>query len=72
MSEKIDLSEAEKIEIRNTWKVIDPHMAILGSQVFIWIFRNNPDLKDLFPFRETPIDELEKHPVFRNHAYRLA
>ncbi len=70
MSGEIDLSDIEKKQIRETWKVIDPHMAILGSQVFVWIFRNNPDLKSLFPFKDTPTEELERHPVFRNHAYR--
>ncbi len=47
-------------------------MINIGTLVFLRIFNKNPELKALFPFRNSFGDELVSHPLFRSHAYRYA
>ena len=70
MADTVILTEPEKKLIRETWILMEPQMAAMGSQVFLWIFETVPNLKELFPFKDTPTEDLENHPVFRNHSYR--
>lgn len=43
----------------------------IGKQIFLRIFDLKPEVKDMFPFRDSWGDRLINHPQFQAHAQRF-
>ena len=65
------LNQEQVAMINENWKLIDPHLTIVGKQIFLRIFEQKPECKSLFPFKNYWGDDLTKHPVFSAHAHRF-
>ena len=65
------LSPEQKESIRKSWKFFEKDMEGFGKQIFLKIFEEKPQLKDLFPFRCVWGDRLISHPAFKKHANRF-
>ncbi len=57
--------------IHHTWRHLEADMTGVGMKVFLRIFEQKPEVKDLFPFRDCYGEELSEHSAFRDHAYRF-
>ena len=67
----IVISEKQKIIIRRTWKVLSADMKDTGIAVFLRIFNDNPEIKQLFPYRDKEIHQLLHTSEFKRHASRF-
>ena len=65
------LSPEQKQSIRTSWEVLQKNKEALGKQIFLKIFEEKPQLKDLFSFRYAWGDSLINHPDFKAHANRF-
>jgi hemoglobin-like flavoprotein len=65
------MSESEKRIVKKTWKYLARDMSAIGARVFLRIFEINPDLKQLFPFRNDDGESLRNDPNFTGHASRF-
>lgn len=66
-----DLSEKDKALIRRNWKYLACDLTGRGAKVFLRIFRDNPEVKLLFPFHALEGEELIRDANFRGHASRF-
>ncbi len=64
------LSDSQKYAIRSTWKLIEKDVTNNGIAVFLRIFDQNPEIKQLFSFKDVWGDALLEHPKFKGHAER--
>ena len=65
------ISEEEKRIVRRHWKVLSSDIQRLGTRVFLQIFKEHPEIKQLFPCRDVEDDKLISSAEFRGHAYRF-
>ena len=65
------LSVEQKDSIRRSWEILKQDKETLGKQIFLKIFEEKPQLKDLFSFRCAWGDSLINHPDFKAHANRF-
>ena len=65
------LSEDEKRIVKRHWRVLSSDIKELGARVFLQIFREHPEIKQLFPCRDVDDDHLMTSEEFRGHAYRF-
>ena len=61
------LTKEEKLAIRSSWEVVSLNREHIGRQIYLRLFEQKPEVKDLFSFREAWGDELITHPDFRSH-----
>ena len=61
-------TDEEKIIIKKQWKVLSLDVNELGTAVFKQIFREYPEIKELFPCRDIPEDNLLSSAQFRAHS----
>ena len=67
----IVISEKQKIIIKRTWKVLSLDTKEIGTAVFLRIFMDNPEIKQLFPYRDKDCDQLLRTSEFKHHATRF-
>ena len=65
------LSPEQKESIRRSWEVLEKNKEVLGKQIFLKIFEEKPQLKDLFSFRCVWGDSLINHPDIKAHAMKF-
>ena len=65
------ISTEEKIIIKRQWKVLSADIKRTGTDVFLEIFKLNPDIKLLFPFRNIDDKELMTNAQFKAHGIRF-
>lgn len=65
------MNESEKRLVKKTWKYLAKDMSYNGIRVFERIFELNPDLKQLFPFRNKEGESLRNDHDFTGHASRF-
>ena len=70
-TDKIWFTENEKTLVRRTWKLLANDMTGRGSAIFLRIFHQNPEMKQLFPFSDIEGDELLRNVQFKGHASRF-
>lgn len=61
--------DQEKIIVKQQWKVLSTDMKGIGTMVFMRIFKQHPEVKKLFPFRNIDDDKLMSSKSFCGHAY---
>ena len=61
-------TEQEKIIVKQQWRTLSPDTKEIGAKVFMEIFKKYPEVKQMFPFRNTPDDRLVSSKVFNAHA----
>ena len=67
----IALTEEQKTIVKRHWRVLSTDIQKLGTAVFLQIFRDHPEVKQLFPCRDVEDDDLISSLEFRGHAYRF-
>lgn len=67
----IIISEKEKAIIKRQWKSLSIDMKEMGIAVFLRIFRDNPEIKQLFPYKDKDKEQLLKTSGFKHHATRF-
>ena len=67
----IDISEEEKEIIKRQWKVLSSDMKATGTAVFMHIFREQPEIKQQFSYREVDDKSLPMSLELRGHAFRF-
>lgn len=65
------IPEEEKKIIKRHWRVLSTDIQRLGATVFLQIFKEHPEVKQLFSFRNVDDDNLLSCAEFRGHAYRF-
>ena len=65
------ITAEEKRLILKTWNRLSRDIPRVGVKIFLRIFVLNPDLKQIFPFRDCNGAELLQDPVFKGHASRF-
>ncbi|CAL1537375.1 unnamed protein product [Lymnaea stagnalis] len=67
-----EFSETQIDTIRSTWPLLSRDYIRVGLEVFMRIFNEIPSVRVLFDsFGITDIDNLEGHPLFREHAQKF-
>ena len=61
--------DQEKIIVKQQWKVLSADIKELGTTVFLQIFKEHPEIKQLFSCRNIDDDELLSNTEFRGHAF---
>ena len=67
----IIISEEEKSIIRRQWKVLSLDMKGTGSTIFLRIFEEHPEIKQLFSYTNVGDELLPKSSRLSTHAYRF-
>ena len=65
------VSEEEKTILKRQWKVLSSDIKRHGTDVFLQLFKLNPEMKQLFPFRNIDDNELINNVQFRSHGIRF-
>ena len=65
------ISEEEKQIVKRHWEVLSSDIKALGTRVFLQIFQEHPEIKQLFPCRDVEDDQLISSEEFKGHAYRF-
>ena len=65
------ISDKQKIIIKRTWNVLSCDMKDIGIAVFLRIFMDNPEIKQLFPYKDKDVDQLLRTSEFKRHASRF-
>ena len=64
-------SQDHKRILRDTWNVLSADKQNKGIVIFLQIFHERPDIKELFPFKDLSDEALLHNPLFRSHAMRF-
>ena len=67
----IVISDKEKAIIKRQWKVLSANTNEYGVAVFLKIFLNHPEIKELFPYKDMEKDKLLLNSAFKHHASRF-
>ena len=65
------IPDDERLIIKRQWKVLSNDMKGLGCAVFMQIFKDFPEVKQLFPCRDVETDKLLSCVQFKGHAFRF-
>ena len=71
IQDETGIGEAEKIIIRRQWRVLSADIKETGTAVFLELFKLNPEMKQLFPFRHMNDEDLLDDARFRQHGIRF-
>lgn len=65
------IREEEKLLIKRQWRVLSADIKGTGTSVFMELFKLNPEMKQLFPFRNVRDAELLEDADFKRHGIRF-
>lgn len=65
------MNSAEVCAIKKTWEIPIATPTDSGAAILIRFFTKYPSNLEKFPFKDTPVEELNKSPRFRAHAGRI-
>ncbi|RWS29796.1 neuroglobin-like protein [Leptotrombidium deliense] len=66
------LTEAQKLLIENTWKMLVDNISRVGVITFMRLFETHPEVQEVFmPFREIDKNDLKFSKELRAHALRV-
>jgi hemoglobin-like flavoprotein len=60
-----------KRSLRETWSLLGPDKQTYGSEIFKRIFVLEPEIKQLFPFKDLGDEDLANNGLFCSHAIRF-
>ncbi|XP_067009721.1 neuroglobin [Anabrus simplex] len=67
-----ELSDQQKVLLRETWKELEDNIAKVGVITFISLFETHPDVQAVFmPFSGLPLDDLKQSKQLKAHALRV-
>ena len=67
----IEISEDEKEIIKRQWKVLSSDMKATGTAVFMQIFKEQPEIKQHFSYKDVDDKHLPMSSELRGHAFRF-
>lgn len=68
---EIVISEEEKLIIKRQWKILSADMKGTGTAVFMKIFKDHPEVKQEFSYRDIDDNSLPSSAELRCHAFRF-
>ncbi|XP_045163875.2 cytoglobin-1-like isoform X1 [Mercenaria mercenaria] len=67
-----ELSENEVTMLKDMWKILNIHIAKVGTVMFADLFETHPEVQDVFmSFRTKDVSDLEYNKILRAHALRV-
>ena len=67
----VTITDEDKVIIKRQWRILSNDMKCLGAAVFLQIFKEHPEVKQLFPCRDVENDKLLSSVQFKRHAFRF-
>ncbi|XP_003387899.1 PREDICTED: neuroglobin-like [Amphimedon queenslandica] len=67
----MSLTSAQVALIESTWKVVKKDLQGAGNIMFLKLFQIDVSVRDKFPFRDVPYEELEDSESFLKHSLQV-